>query len=111
MTVLKRVITLFWVTLFRSETGHFHNFPTLFQDLINLVQLDNILTSDFNAEPEEENMLDFLNIYNLKNLLKQKTCNKNLDNLSCIDLILTNCHRGFRNDNMCSKQDFPIFIK
>ena len=98
-------------SLFLSETGHFHNFPTLLQDLINLVQLDNILTSDFNAEPEKENMLDFLNIYNLKNLLKQKTWYKNLDNLSCIDLILTNCHRGFRNDNMCSKQDFPIFIK
>ena len=41
------------------------------------------------AEPEEVNMLDFLNIYNLKNLVKQKTCYKNPENSSCIDLILT----------------------
>ena len=72
----------------------------MLQDLINLVQLDNILIGDFNAEPEEENMLDVLNIYNLKNLLRQKTCYKNLDNLSFIDLILTSCHRGFRNANV-----------
>ena len=31
-----------------------------------------ILIDDFNVEPEEENMLEFLNIYNLKNLEKQK---------------------------------------
>ena len=64
------------------------------------MQLDNILIGDFNAEPEEENMLDVLNIYNLKNLLRQKTCYKNLDNLSFIDLILTSCHRGFRIANV-----------
>ena len=52
-----------------------------------------ILIGDFNVEPEEENILDFLNIlkiYNLQNLVKQKTCYKNPGNPSCIDLILTN---------------------
>ena len=46
--------------------------------LINLVQLSEnlILIGDFNVEREKE-MLDFLNIYPLKNLVKQKTCNKN----------------------------------
>ena len=74
------------------------------------MQLDNILIGDFNAEPEEENMLDFLNIHNLKNLLKQKTCYKNLENHSCIDLILTNCHRGFRNANVF-KTGLSNFLK
>ena len=45
-------------------------------------------------------MLDFLNIYNLKNLVKQKTCYKNPENPSCIDLILTNSHRSFQNTNV-----------
>ena len=57
-----------------------------------------ILIGDFNVEPEEENM--FLNIYNLANLVKQKTCYKNPGNPLCIDLILTNCHRSFQNTDV-----------
>ena len=34
--------------------------------------------------------------YNLKSLVKQKTCFKNPDNPSCIDLILTNSPRSFQ---------------
>ena len=45
-------------------------------------------------------MSDFLIVYNLKNLVKQKTYYKNLDNPSCIDLFLTNCHRNFVNTNV-----------
>ena len=40
-------------------------------------------------------MPEFLNMYSLKNLVSQKTCFKNPENLSCIDLILTNCSRSF----------------
>ena len=36
----------------------------------------------------------------LENLVKQKTCYKNPDNLSWIDLILRNCHRSFQNINV-----------
>ena len=36
-----------------------------------------ILLGDFNVEPEEVNMLDFLNIHNLKNLVKQKNSSRN----------------------------------
>ena len=32
----------------------------------------------------------FCSIYNLKNLVKEPTCSKNVENPSCIDLILTN---------------------
>ena len=48
---------------------------------------------DFNAEPSEKAMSDFLDIYNLKNLVKNPTCFKNP---TCIDLILTNKRKSFQ---------------
>ena len=36
-----------------------------------------ILLGDFNVEPEEKHMANFLNLYNLNNLVHQKTCFKN----------------------------------
>ena len=73
--------------------------------MINLgATYDNlILLGHFNVDPEEENMLDFLKIYNLKNLAKQKSCYKNPENLSCIDLILRNCRRSFQNTHVFEK--------
>ena len=56
-----------------------------------------ILLGDFNVEPEEAKMSEFLNMYSLKNLVSQKTCFKNPENPSCIDLILTNCSQSFQN--------------
>ena len=38
-----------------------------------------ILLGDFNVEPEEESIAEFLSLANLKNLVKQNTCFKNLD--------------------------------
>ena len=34
-----------------------------------------ILLGDFNADPEEESIAEFLNLYNLKNLVKQLQIN------------------------------------
>ena len=59
-----------------------------------------ILLGDFNFEPEEVNMSDFLNMYNPKNLTKLKTRYKNPENPLCIDLVLTNSHRSFQNTNV-----------
>ena len=59
-----------------------------------------ILMGDFNVEPEEKNILDVLNTYKFKNLVKQRTCYKNSDNPACIDLIPTNCHRSFENTSV-----------
>ena len=62
------------------------------------VNYDNlILLGDFNVEHGEESIAEFLNLYNLKNLVKQNTCFKNPDKPTCIDLILTNCPRIFQN--------------
>ena len=44
-----------------------------------------------------ESIAEFLNLYNLINLVKQNTCFKNPDKPTCIDLILTDCPRSFEN--------------
>ena len=49
-----------------------------------------LLLGDFNSEKREDAMQEFCNVYNLKNLVKESTCFKNVDNPSCIDLVLTN---------------------
>ena len=56
-----------------------------------------ILLCDFNNEPEEKNTLNFVNTYHLKNIVKRKTCFKNTNRPSCIDLILTNSYRSFQD--------------
>ena len=57
---------------------------------------DNILLiGDFNAEPEHKEIVEFCDIYNLVNLVKQPTCFKSVHNPSCIDLILTNRPKMF----------------
>ena len=38
-----------------------------------------------------------MSVHNLKTLIKQKTCFKNPENPTCIDLILTNSPRSFQN--------------
>ena len=48
-------------------------------------------------------MNDFCNAYNLSSLIKKPTCCKNPDNLSCIDLILTNPPRSFQGSCMVER--------
>ena len=52
---------------------------------------------DFNTEPTDTALSNFCEIYNLKNLIKDKTCFKNPNKPSCIDLIITNRPKGFQN--------------
>ena len=49
----------------KNITTGVDQFSTTYDDLI--------IVGDFNVELEEGNILDFLNIYNLKNFAKQKT--------------------------------------
>ena len=55
-----------------------------------------ILMGDFNVEPTEHAMAEFMQTYDLRNLVKGPTCFKNPENPSCIDLILTNRNRSFQ---------------
>ena len=83
----------------KTIVNHVKNISTAL-DQFNATYDDLILLGDFNVEPEEVTMLDFLDIYNLKKLMKQKKCCKNPENPSRIDLILTNSHRRFQNTNV-----------
>ena len=59
---------------------------------------DNILMlGDFNSTILEKPMMDFCDIYNLYNLIKEPTCYKNPDNPSSIDVMLTNRKNSFQN--------------
>ena len=55
-----------------------------------------LLTGDFNAEETELGLSNFMELYNLRNLVKEKTCFKSIHNPSCVDLFLTNCYRSFQ---------------
>ena len=54
-----------------------------------------ILLRDFNVEVENKYMSEFMSVYSLRNLVKQKTFFKNPENLSRIDLILTKSPKIF----------------
>ena len=52
---------------------------------------------DFNAELADTAVSDFHEIYNLKNVIREKICSKNRNNPSSIDLIITNRAKGVQN--------------
>ena len=56
-----------------------------------------ILIGDLNCQPNENAMVDFCNLFNFKNIVNRPTCFKNPENPSCIDLILTNKPKSFKN--------------
>ena len=55
------------------------------------------LLGDFNVCIDDKAMRNFCNSYNLNSLIKQPACFKNLENHSCVDLILTNKPRSFQS--------------
>ena len=76
-----------------------HHLKEIGKDLDVLTsKYDNIiLMGDFNAEPADTVVSDFCEIYNLKNIIREKTCFKNPNNPSCIDLIITSRSKSFQN--------------
>ena len=61
-----------------------------------------LLAGDFNVEENQNSLNDFLYQYNAKNLVKEKTCYKNINNPSCIDLFLTNSYQSFQDTTTVS---------
>ena len=61
-----------------------------------------LLASDFNVQEDEAPLQEFLDEFGAKNLVKDKTCFKNLQNPSCIDLFLTNSSKSFQNTTTVS---------
>ena len=64
-------------------------------DLLSSKFKNYLLMGDFNSEPKEPAISDFCEIYITKNIIKEKTCFKNPENPTCVDLILTNRQKGF----------------
>ena len=59
---------------------------------------DNIIIGDFNAEPANTAVSNFCEIYNLKNITREKACFKYPNNPGSIDvLITTNRPKSFQN--------------
>ena len=65
-----------------------------------------ILLGDFNCEPSEQPLEDFCHIFSCRNLIKEK----NPQNPSCIDLILTNRSKSFQ-DSMVIETGLSDFHK
>ena len=58
---------------------------------------NSILPGELNSESTESAVKNFCHIYGCENLIKDNTCFKNLEKLSCIDLVITNRPKCFRN--------------
>ena len=56
-----------------------------------------LLAGDFNTEETSEFLEDFLFEHHAKNLVKDATCFKSIENPSCIDLFITNSPLSFQN--------------
>ena len=63
-------------------------------DLYSAEYEDFIIVGDFNIKVTQTCIKVFCDSYEFKNLIKDATCYKNLENPSCIDLILTNNPTG-----------------
>ena len=76
-----------------------HYLKEIIKDIDDLTsKYDNsILMGVFNAQPADTVVSDFCEIYDLKNIIREKTCFKNPNNSGFIDLIITNRPKGFQN--------------
>ena len=79
-------------------TPHLRNISTAL-DKLSTDYENVILLGDINVEIEEKNLSNFMSVYNLKTLIKQKACFKNPENQTCIDLVLTDSPRSFQNSS------------
>ena len=52
---------------------------------------------DVNVESTEKHMKDFSLIYNWKDIIRDKTCYKNLEKPKCIDLVIIDMPKSFQN--------------
>ena len=59
-----------------------------------------VLLGDFNVQENETILSEFLNAYNAKNIVKNKTCFKSIENPSCVDLIVTDKPGNFHHANV-----------
>ena len=71
-------------------------------DIYNATYEKVLLIGDLNAEEHQPCLQDFTTQYDLKNLVKEKTCFKSIENPSCIDLFLTSHPKSFQGTTTIS---------
>ena len=59
-----------------------------------------VLLSNFNVQENENMLSEFLNAFNAKNIVKNKTCFESIENPSYVDLIITDKPRSFQHTNI-----------
>ena len=59
-------------------------------DIYSDIYIKFLLVGDFNAQVGEPDIDTFLQDYDAKNIVKDNTCFKSIDNPSCVDLFITN---------------------
>ena len=69
-----------------------------------------LILGDLNSPVHDNEMKQFCDMYNLKNLINEPTCYKNIDNPSSIDVMLTNKKGSFQN-SLAIEQDYQIITK
>ena len=71
-----------------------------------------VIVGDLNSEEKNYEISNFMDIYGLEKLIKSPTCYKSADNLSSIDMFLTNKKPGFQNTTTMEVglSDFHLMI-
>ena len=82
------------ITVFLINSPHYDVYNAMYDKIL--------LAGDFNAEEHDTALKKFLQLYDLKNLVKDKTCFKSLHRPTCIDRFLTNCDRSFMHTKTIS---------
>ena len=78
------------ISYFLSHVGkQLDKFLPIYENILILGDLNSFIT--------ENEMKNFTEMYNLKNLLNEPTCYKSVNNPSSIDVMLTNKENSFQN--------------
>ena len=65
-------------------------------DLFSNKYTNFFLAGDFNSEGTETVLSEFLNTHDVKNMVKEKTCFKSINNLTSVDLLISNKEKCFK---------------
>ena len=95
----------------QNDNYFFHNLSKAL-DSLNSNYEKFLLVGDSNSEDHETEITNFLNNHEAKNIVKQKTCFKNIFNPSCVDLFITNSPKSFQHTYSfpCGLSDHHNFV-
>ena len=81
----------------RNRISYFLNHVSKQLDTFLPTYENMLILGDLNSPVHDNEMKQFCDMYNLKNLISEPTCYKNADNPSSIDVMLTNIKGSFQN--------------